>query len=193
MKTDNPKNSASQNDTPNPGEYIGDVVGEGELREQVQFLWVNSLEGARYRVHMPDEQVDAIMNLIAANRNRLLTKAERAELEMYRRERSISLEDYHEYGNAPVGSPERMAAYVSQLSLHNIKQGAEVLKEWREDYRNRLLDGLEGDGPEDKDVSYMETPAGINIGKDLAVAQNNGHNEANAKWRAAIRKWRGDV
>lgn len=32
--------------------------------------------------------------------------------------------------------------------------------------------------PEKKDVSYMNTPAGINIGKDLGVAQNNGYNEA---------------
>ena len=63
--------------------------------------------------------------------DKLLSKAERFQYEEYKRQHIQALEDYHEFGKAPVGSPERMAAYVSQLSLHNLKAGAEVLRDWK--------------------------------------------------------------
>lgn len=61
-----------------------------------------------------------------------LTRAERAELEMYRQQRKTSIEDYHEFGKYPVGSPERMAAYISHLSPHNLRRGADALRDWYE-------------------------------------------------------------
>lgn len=62
-----------------------------------------------------------------------LTQAERAELESYRRQRAQFLEDYHEFGKAPVGSPERIAAHISYLSPYNLRSGAEVLRQWRDE------------------------------------------------------------
>lgn len=70
---------------------------------------------------------------ITCARDRVLAPAERAELERYRKQRMIAIEDYHEFGKAPVGSPERMAAYVSHLSPWNLRAGADALKQWREE------------------------------------------------------------
>jgi hypothetical protein len=88
--------------------------------------------------HSIQKQIDRLIDSYVADQE-ALTSAERAELEMYRHQHQISLEDYHEYGKAPVGSPERMVAYVSYLSLHNLPQGAEMLREWRDSYASKIV------------------------------------------------------
>lgn len=64
---------------------------------------------------------------------------------MYRRQHTTALEDYHEYGKAPVGSPERMAAYVSYLSPWNLKKGAEALRDWRDEAVKAALQSREAE------------------------------------------------
>lgn len=48
----------------------------------------------------------------------------------------------------------------------------------QEEALQALASGLISKMPEKKDTSYMDTPYGVNNGKDAMVAQNNGYNQA---------------
>ncbi len=79
---------------------------------------------------------DAILSLINQHTAEVsqLTDAERFELAWYQKQHETALEDYHEFGKAPVGSPERMAAHISRLSPWNLKNGADDLRDWRDQH-----------------------------------------------------------
>lgn len=99
-----------------------------------------------------------------------LDQAERAELESYRKQRAISLEDYHEFGKAPVDSPERLAAYVSYLSLWNLRNGVEALREWKEAAEVRArIDELKSLPFGDQEYGCMNCAATLIVSDRLAI------------------------
>ncbi len=112
---------------------------DAALRERVKQLRSNNRSLTSI---LTSGAIDQIMQLFEADKQAaveaaisqipVLTKSERAELEDYRRQHVTALEDFHEFGKAPIGSPKRMAAYVSQLSMWNLKRGAEALEAWRQ-------------------------------------------------------------
>lgn len=168
--------------TPNGGlVFDGEYIKHLEKQINTPYVDLSATEQAS-DMEQVDRYWPLIEQYIATSNAQALTKAERAELEMYRRERSIALEDYHEFGKAPVGSPERMAAYVSQLSLHNLKRGAEVLAEWRKDSNAQLIATIKAG------MVHADKHSYIPDGDRKNELYDKGFNDSNAAWLSHITK-----
>lgn len=89
-----------------------------------------------------NKSLEALIGSEVDARQRELTKAERFDYRRLKQLEESSINDYVKFNVAKAGSPQRLAAFIHQLSPWNLQRGADTIADYGTSATQKTLDTL---------------------------------------------------